>query len=314
MTKRELQTARYESEAELTRERIASTVDDLHERLNPRALLADVADALHDTTDAVIDTGSQLVREHPAFLAGVGIAAGTLFIARGKLANRSSYDPYASYGLEDASDYSGNGSSGSGSTLKRGLRRLRGGASNAREQFIDTAHSAGDIASDRWHSTRNRAEDYADRVRAHSWQTGGTVENHPLATLLIGVAVGALLGAILPRTRLEDDYLGDTSDRLLDAARQAARTAAEVGKQDLQQRGLNGAGAKTLVSDLSEQAKGGLSGIADAAKERLTQVAEDAKEVAKHAGAAAAEDFKAKAQMGSSAAGTSPLPTTTPGF
>lgn len=47
--------------------------------------------------------------------------------------------------------------------------------------------------------------------------------------------MGALLGAILPRTEREAEYLGSTGHKLTTAARDAARTAADTTREQLDQ-------------------------------------------------------------------------------
>ena len=62
-----------------------------------------------------------------------------------------------------------------------------------------------------------------------------TAESNPIGLVLGGVAVGFLVGTILPATRLEDEQLGETSDRWVDAAKETANEALDRGKQVAQQ-------------------------------------------------------------------------------
>lgn len=52
---------------------------------------------------------------------------------------------------------------------------------------------------------------------------GGMLQDNPLAAGAIAVAVGALLGALIPPTRKEDEMMGEASDRLMDRVKGAAR-------------------------------------------------------------------------------------------
>jgi hypothetical protein len=54
------------------------------------------------------------------------------------------------------------------------------------------------------------------------------MREQPLALGAIGLAIGAVLAAIAPRTRKEDELMGETRDRMLDQAK-------EVGKEKLEQ-------------------------------------------------------------------------------
>ena len=46
-----------------------------------------------------------------------------------------------------------------------------------------------------------------------------------------GAAVGFLIGTLIPQTRVENEQMGDVSDRLMDAAKSTAGEAVERGKQ-----------------------------------------------------------------------------------
>ena len=49
------------------------------------------------------------------------------------------------------------------------------------------------------------------------------MREQPLALGAIGLAVGAVLASAAPRTRVEDEWMGDASDRLTDRAKEAGR-------------------------------------------------------------------------------------------
>ena len=57
-----------------------------------------------------------------------------------------------------------------------------------------------------------------------------TAESNPLGLAVGGISVGFLLGTLLPRTRFENEQMGEASDRVLDAARDSGREAVERGK------------------------------------------------------------------------------------
>ena len=93
-------------------------------------------------------------------------------------------------------------------------------------------------------SYRDRARDYGDQASRRARQgyssVVGLVDEHPLLAGIMGVAVGAVLGASIPSSRYENELLGDYSDELYNRAREygseaidraatVARTAAEAG-------------------------------------------------------------------------------------
>src|SRR5436190_5608379 len=62
-----------------------------------------------------------------------------------------------------------------------------------------------------------------------------TAERNPFGLALGGLAVGFLIGTMLPSTQVEDERLGEISDRVVDAAKETAGEAVERGKQVAQE-------------------------------------------------------------------------------
>jgi Protein of unknown function (DUF3618) len=58
-----------------------------------------------------------------------------------------------------------------------------------------------------------------------------TAETNPVGLAMGGLAVGFILGTLLPQTRVENEQIGGLSDRVVDAAKQTAGEAVERGKQ-----------------------------------------------------------------------------------
>ena len=105
-------------------------------------------------------------------------------------------------------------------------------------------------------SARERAIDAYDRARD---QAADRIETSPLLALGGGLAIGALLAAILPRTRTEEKLLGPVGGRLTDTARTAAEAAKEAGREKLAELNITreaGKGAvQSLVDGLTEAAR-----------------------------------------------------------
>jgi gas vesicle protein len=62
-----------------------------------------------------------------------------------------------------------------------------------------------------------------------------TAERNPLGLVVGGAAVGFVAGLLIPSTRVENEQMGELSDRLVDAARDTVGEAAERGKQVAQE-------------------------------------------------------------------------------
>lgn len=114
-------------------------------------------------------------------------------------------------------------------------------------------HSARQHAGESWqHSAEamRRRADWAREGLSHQAQRAGEgfdylLREQPLALGAVGIAIGALVGALLPPTRREDQLLGSQRDQIasqaLAATRQTYETAKETGarvaeqaKRDLQ--------------------------------------------------------------------------------
>ncbi len=72
-----------------------------------------------------------------------------------------------------------------------------------------------------------------ERASSATRQTAQRVETNPLVAVAGGLAVGAILGAILPRTEREMQALGSVGHKVTDAAREVATTAVETGRQQV---------------------------------------------------------------------------------
>lgn len=69
-------------------------------------------------------------------------------------------------------------------------------------------------------------------------KTTETIGSDPLAIVIGGIAVGALAGALLPRSTRERDMLAPLGKRIGDTARIATQAAREAGMSELEELGL----------------------------------------------------------------------------
>jgi hypothetical protein len=113
-------------------------------------------------------------------------------------------------------------------------------------------------AIEAYESTRGRARDQVD--------------GSPLLALGGGLALGALIAALLPRTRAEDRLLGDVGGRITDTARTAADAAKEAGRGKLAELNITreaGKGAmQSLIDGIGEAARSSGKAALDAARHK----------------------------------------------
>lgn len=94
-------------------------------------------------------------------------------------------------------------------------------------------HSLHDSVSDKWDATKDRAGSAKDFTSRKMHDAGDSfqqmLDENPLALGAMGVAVGALLGGMLPSTDAEDRWMGDMRERVGQGVRQEARAVTESG-------------------------------------------------------------------------------------
>lgn len=148
--------------------------------------------------------------------------------------------------------------------------RVGGMGARARERM---AHAGHDL-SERAGQTGAYARQYGDRARQGFLYT---LNEQPLVLGAIGLAVGAALGSILPRSEREDRLMGGASDRLKEQAEELSRE--EIAKAKAAARSAYDA----AIDEADKQGltpEGGREAMA-AARQKVERVAEAAKEAAK---------------------------------
>lgn len=93
----------------------------------------------------------------------------------------------------------------------------------------------------------------ATRERAKQAQSKATqgLEKNPLAAVAGGLAIGAIIAALLPRTVRETKIMGPVSRSVKATARTAAKVAGSVAKAELITLGVSGDAARKQVRALA---------------------------------------------------------------
>lgn len=118
-------------------------------------------------------------------------------------------------------------------------------------------------------SARQRAiEAYEDAGR----KAKDTLSEAPLIALAGGLAAGALIAALLPRTQSETRLVRPTAKRVRHAAREAVRAARETGTERLNELGLTREKGeetiRSLFQGVTEAAKASAQTALDTARKR----------------------------------------------
>jgi poly(3-hydroxybutyrate) depolymerase len=77
-----------------------------------------------------------------------------------------------------------------------------------------------------------------ERVSGAGRRAGGALDEAPLVALAAGLAAGAAIAALLPRTRTEDRLLRPVTDRARETAQSAYQAAKDAGRERLDELGL----------------------------------------------------------------------------
>jgi hypothetical protein len=94
---------------------------------------------------------------------------------------------------------------------------------------------------------RRAIETYGNAGR----RAGSAIDEAPFVALVGGIAAGALIAALLPKTRREEELFRPVGDRLTGSAKAAAAAAKEAGTARLDELGLTpNKGVETLRSIL----------------------------------------------------------------
>ena len=117
----------------------------------------------------------------------------------------------------------------------------------------DTSSTA---ESEQGFSPRQRAIEAYETARD---KTSGALSEAPLLALAGGLAAGAIIAALLPRTETETRAIRPTARRVRQSARAAVQAARDTGSQRLDELGLTREKAEETVRSL-------LEGVTDAAK------------------------------------------------
>lgn len=222
----------YAAEADATRERIASTIDEIQDRLDPRRMLTDAVDKMTTSSSQLAVHARETLKAHPLAV-GAGVAAiGLALLARNRLANARVNLGEISGDYTDYDDGFG---------------------------FAEAPSASYDGTED--YDTRN----VGDRARILAARAEDGVAANPLVSIILGLAAGAALGAFFPTSETERRALGETSQKLGAAARAAARRAAD----ELDAAGLSVEAVKARAGDAGRKARAAVRSVADAARDEF---------------------------------------------
>jgi ElaB/YqjD/DUF883 family membrane-anchored ribosome-binding protein len=144
----------------------------------------------------------------------------------------------------------------------------------------DAAKTAGQSAKRNAASAVNKSKAAASRgvqsskamAQKAGKTTGQTIDKNPLAIVAGGIAIGAILGMLIPKTEREVKALGKAGKKVNETAKRAVNAAKSAGKERVDNLGLNQDALRDqfrdLVSKASDAVKAAGKAAADEARKR----------------------------------------------
>jgi ElaB/YqjD/DUF883 family membrane-anchored ribosome-binding protein len=223
-----------------TQREMSRTIDSIQYRLSPEYMKSRARTRMKQTSRGMIDR----IKENPVATAVTGLGLYMLF--RGGSSEQSSYE--SAFGEDyvmicDACGVPVDYHREQGHNfVERARDRASELGSEAHHRISEAAHDVSDRVSEAAHSVSERASHAKERVQHSVSRTGHRVrqrarqtgrraqqsfEQDPLVMGAIGIAAGALLGALIPESDKERELMGDARDRVLDRATALAREKGE---------------------------------------------------------------------------------------
>jgi hypothetical protein len=237
----------------------------------------------HDTyTDDFSQAGGRLLgaaRRNPEAL--LLLAAGCCLLMRsgGSVFRRTSQTRYDDTGHEHRADFRRTSPGAGSSSVREGLSRAADSAadyaSDIKDRAADAANSATEAMSDFAQEARRNVSEQTSRLTRQAQSTlesgmNRVLREQPLAVVMAGLAAGAAVAAVFPKTEIEDRTLGPAGESLRQAAgkaaekvKEAAGKAGERLKSAAEERGLTTEGLKEVAGEVTDAFTGAVSGKPD---------------------------------------------------
>jgi hypothetical protein len=237
-------------------------------------------------SDFIQDLG-EAVRKNPLSAALIGM--GALWLFTGSRNVERAGDFVRNTGLDRIPDAAGHAFDSARSTLRSSTDAIGESVASVRGAMRDGAVDALDNVTRYGRDYSDTASEYVTSIPATGAEIFDTVRSNlsevfrsqPLALGAIGIAIGAGIAAALPATKLEGDYLGETSETVKAkatefAAEQTGRMTTVAGNvveavtEEARKQGLTLEGAKSAAGDISAKVGRVVDAAGKGKSERVT--------------------------------------------
>jgi len=286
MTHAETHVEQLERETEQARADIAGTLDELRALMTPGHVLDHLTDRMNAGATAAFarNLRDQTVNNPlPVALIGTGLAwlmLGRRSATAGDMSEAAGRVPTVG---RDAVEGAVESAGQTASEAQAGLRETAGamtdavqqGAAQTADALRDTADSARQAAGQAADAVRGGAGAVTDSLQRtaaatraagqRTLQSGSALvdfcREQPLVLAGVGLAMGAIIGALLPATDAENRLMGQTSDRAKEGVQEFASEQVEAMKEGAKE------GAKALKEGAKESAQQASEGMFDTSQE-----------------------------------------------
>ncbi len=238
-------TEQLRADIEDTRADMTQTINEIQERLSPEYLVDQVKETVRDATigkvervvgqvgetlsevtepalamagragNAIKEVGTTVadkLYKNPIPVALIGLGVGMLVIRNFR---GPSYGSSPRRSLQERSNYELGDTGGLASQTYESGR-------SALNQVKETASDLASRSTDALSNLGSKAKDGASAVPTRFERM---MHDNPLAVGAVAVAAGTAIGLMLPSTRIENEYIGETGERLVEKAEDVARGA-----------------------------------------------------------------------------------------
>ncbi|MGE5545739.1 MAG: DUF3618 domain-containing protein [Solirubrobacterales bacterium] len=229
-----MKTDEIQDEIERTRGEMASTLNAIERKLSPRQLMDQAVDTMREIASDQSRVGS-IVRENPIPLAIIGLGMAWLAVTGMRRTGGSEEAYYegaegpsasSAWGSEGLESGRGYGVSAAGvGTAGYGAESYSGNGQRVREKAGEIAGQARERLESATERTRQTVSDWSRSVRVQASQaadrTWEAYQDHPLTMGMLALGVGAVIGALVPRSRTEEQVIGGAAGDMMRQAREA---------------------------------------------------------------------------------------------
>lgn len=154
-------------------------------------------------------------------------------------------------------------------------QRATEGTALAREKMSDSKQRAAALLGEGKAKAADGVAVTRDAARKAATKSEEAVAKSPLAIVAGGLALGAIFGALLRKTKTEDKYLGAAGRKINETAKTAYGAAKEAGQEQIDVLGLNTDSMRDQFKDMFGKAVEAAKSAAEAASDAVKAEKQD---------------------------------------